>query len=167
MKRILIILSTFYYSFLYLKNRLIFSLIGVHYGSNFKTLSGTSVSGPHNLTIGNNVWIGKQVNLRADSGIIIGNNIMIADYASIITFDHNSNNIYIPISQQGSNIHKNNCVFIGDGVWIGEKAIILKRVKIGEGAIVGAGSVVTKDVKKYTIVAGNPARVINKRKHKK
>jgi acetyltransferase-like isoleucine patch superfamily enzyme len=51
-------------------------------------------------------------------------------------------------------------VKINDRVWIGFNSIILKGVTIGEGGIVGAGSVVTKDVPPYTIVAGNPARVI-------
>ena len=49
---------------------------------------------------------------------------------------------------------------IGDKVWIGFNAIILKGVTIGEGAIVGAGAVVTKDVPPYTVVAGNPAKVV-------
>lgn len=51
-------------------------------------------------------------------------------------------------------------IVIGDNVFIGARAIILKGVTIGEGAIVGAGSVVTKDVAEYSIVAGNPAKVI-------
>ena len=51
-------------------------------------------------------------------------------------------------------------VRIGDKAWIGFNAIILKGVTVGEGAIVAAGAVVTKDVPPYTIVAGNPARVI-------
>lgn len=51
-------------------------------------------------------------------------------------------------------------VKISDKVWIGFNSIILKGVTIGEGAVVGAGSVVTKDVPAWTVVAGNPARII-------
>lgn len=55
-------------------------------------------------------------------------------------------------------------IHINEKVWIGMNAIILKGVTIGEGAIVGAGSVVTKDVPPWTVVAGNPARVVKKLK---
>jgi len=54
-------------------------------------------------------------------------------------------------------------VVIGDRVWIGYRAIVLPGVTIGEGAVVGAGAVVTKDVEPYEIVAGNPARKIGSR----
>lgn len=52
---------------------------------------------------------------------------------------------------------------IGNDVWIGNRAMIMQGVTIGDGAVIGAGSIVTKDVEPYTIVAGNPARVIRKR----
>ena len=51
---------------------------------------------------------------------------------------------------------------IEDDVWIGFNAIILKGVRVGRGAVVGAGSVITKDVEPYTIVVGNPQRVTGK-----
>lgn len=54
-------------------------------------------------------------------------------------------------------------IVIGNDVWIGQKATILPGVHIGDGAIIGAGSMVSKDVEPYTIVAGNPAKVIRKR----
>ena len=51
-------------------------------------------------------------------------------------------------------------VYIGDDVWIGARVIILPGRKIGEGVIIGAGAVVTKDVPDYAVVGGNPAKVI-------
>ena len=59
-------------------------------------------------------------------------------------------------------IYANKPISIGDGVWIGAAALILPGITIGERSIVGAGSVVTRDVPPYTIVAGNPARPIGK-----
>jgi maltose O-acetyltransferase len=58
-------------------------------------------------------------------------------------------------------------VVIGDNVWIGNRAIILPGVTIGAGAVVGAGSVVTRDVPPFTVVAGNPAKVLKALPHKK
>ena len=55
-------------------------------------------------------------------------------------------------------------IVIEDDVWIGARVIILKGVTIGKGSIIGAGSVVTKDVEPYSIVGGNPAKLIRKRK---
>jgi acetyltransferase-like isoleucine patch superfamily enzyme len=57
----------------------------------------------------------------------------------------------------------NKPVFIGNDVWVGAKSIILPGITIGDGTVIGAGSVVTKNVLPYTIVAGNPARIIRKR----
>lgn len=84
-----------------------------------------------------------------------GCDVSIGPEATILTLGHD------PQSPEFSD--KGGDVIIGDRVWIAYRAIILPGVTIGEGAVVGAGSVVTKDVEPYTIVAGNPARFIRKR----
>ena len=84
-----------------------------------------------------------------------GHDVSIGPEAAILTLGHD------PQSPDFAN--KGGDVVIGDRVWIAYRAIILPGVTIGEGAVVGAGAVVTKDVEPYTIVAGNPAKVINKR----
>jgi acetyltransferase-like isoleucine patch superfamily enzyme len=87
--------------------------------------------------------------------IVTGNDVSIGPEASILTLGHDP--------QSPDFADRGGDVIIGDRVWIGYRAIILPGVSIGEGAVVGAGSVVTKNVEAYTIVAGNPARKIGER----
>ncbi|MEB3189378.1 MAG: acyltransferase [Snowella sp.] len=84
-----------------------------------------------------------------------GCNVSIGPEASILTLGHDP--------QSSIFADRGGEVIIGDRVWIAYRAIILPEVTIGEGAVVGAGAVVTRSVEPYTIVVGNPARVIGKR----
>lgn len=84
-----------------------------------------------------------------------GSDVSIGPEASILTLGHDP--------QSSEFADKGGDVIIGDRAWIAYRAIILPGVTIGEGAVVGAGSVVTKNVEPYTIVAGNPARLIKER----
>lgn len=88
--------------------------------------------------------------------ITIGDDVSIGPEASILSLGHDPQSP--SFEDRGGN------VLVGDRVWIGYRAIVLPGVSIGEGAVVGAGSVVTKNVDPYTIVAGNPAKVIGERK---
>lgn len=110
--------------------------------------------------IGNNSGIG--VNAHFYGKVVIGNNVMMAPDCIIYVRNHESSRLDIPMCEQGSTEERP--VVIGNDVWIGGRVIILPGVKIGDGAIIGAGSVVTKDVSEYDVVAGNPARVIKNRK---
>jgi acetyltransferase-like isoleucine patch superfamily enzyme len=84
-----------------------------------------------------------------------GSNVSIGPEATILTLGHDPRS---PVfADRGGD------VLIGDRVWIGYRAIILPGVSIGEGAVVGAGAVVTKNVEPYAIVAGNPARKVGER----
>lgn len=125
-----------------------------------------------NLNIQKNCSFGKNVSLGDNSGIgknsiindytYIGKNVMMGPEVIIYTRNHKFDSIDIPMIEQGfQNVKK---VFIGDDVWIGARVIILPGVKIGNGVIIGAGAVVTKDVDNYSIVAGVPARVVKKRR---
>ncbi|WP_234822902.1 CatB-related O-acetyltransferase [Ensifer adhaerens] len=71
--------------------------------------------------------------------------------------------LFIPSMNGGLNLLDQGGIEIGHDVWVGRRAIILPKVKIGNGAIIGAGSIVTKDVPPYAIVAGNPAKLIRYR----
>jgi maltose O-acetyltransferase len=84
-----------------------------------------------------------------------GSDVSIGPEASLLTLGHDP---------QSPDFHdKGGDIIVGDRVWIGYRAIVLPGVTIGEGAVVGAGSVVTRNVEPYTIVAGNPARQIGER----
>ena len=109
---------------------------------------------PDCLEIGNKVDIGEYSFLRASGGLKIGNNVLIAGGVFITTRGHS-----ITIPRYG--LVEDSSVEIADNVWIGANAVVLPGVKIGEGAIVAAGAVVSKNVEPFTIVGGVPARKIS------
>jgi acetyltransferase-like isoleucine patch superfamily enzyme len=92
----------------------------------------------------------------------IGNKVLIADNVALLNSDDHCFDIVgktIRDSGRGDKFK----IVIEDDVWIGHGAILLSPLHVGQGSIIAAGSVVTKDVKPYSIVAGNPARVIKMR----
>lgn len=112
---------------------------------------------PKQITIGNNVYINYRATISAHSGKVkIGDNVMIGFGASIITTNHGYKNLKKPMMDQKD--HGRGDITIENDVWIGANATILPKVKVEKGAIVGAGAVVTKDVKPYSIVGGVPAK---------
>jgi acetyltransferase-like isoleucine patch superfamily enzyme len=88
--------------------------------------------------------------------IHIGNDVSIGPEAAILTLGHDPQSIDFSL--------RGGAVQIGDRAWIGYRAIVLPGVSVGEGAVVAAGSVVTRDVPAFTVVAGSPARVISERR---
>lgn len=120
---------------------------------NFKFFSGGDIRVFNNaeLTIGSG-YCTSGVQIVCAKKITIGDNVAIA--RDVIIRDNDAHQI---IGKKHESIKE---VVIGNNVWIGNRAIIMKGVKIGEGSIIGAGAVVTKDVPSHTIVAGVPAKVI-------
>jgi len=112
------------------------------------------------LRIGNNSNIGPYSYIGCSGYIEIGDNVMISPRVSIYAENHNYSKTTIPIKQQG--ITRQN-VKIDDDCWIAAHSVILAGVTIGRGSVVAAGSVVTKDVPPYSVVAGVPAKIISQR----
>lgn len=131
------------------------------------------------VKIGARTYIGGKTNLISINSIEIGNDVTIAWGCTI--YDHDSHSIYweerkndtmqslVDLEETGNfiknkdwSVVKSAPIKICNKVWIGFDVVILKGVTIGEGAVVAARSVVTKDVPPYTVVAGNPARVVKK-----
>ncbi len=113
------------------------------------------------LKMGDNSSIGPYSYIGCSGYIEIGNNVMISPRVSIYSENHNFAGIHIPMIDQGVT---RSFVRIEDDCWIAANAIILAGVTVGRGAVVAAGSVVTKDVPPYSVVAGNPATVVKTRK---
>lgn len=112
------------------------------------------------IVIGDNSGMG--INSNIPNGTIIGTNVLMGPNCTIIRGTHVFNRTDIPIIDQGSVTLPP--LIICNDVWIGHSCLILPKCqKIGTGAIIGAGSVVTTDVPDYTIVGGVPARVVKKR----
>jgi acetyltransferase-like isoleucine patch superfamily enzyme len=117
------------------------------------------------LCIGNNVYIGNQTVIDCTSSIEIEDDVLVS-YRCVVS-DHDGHSIRYSIRRHDLKNHNWNAVEcapvkICRGAWVGAHAIILKGITIGEGAIIGAGAVVTHDVQAWTIVAGNPATFIRR-----
>ena len=120
-------------------------------------LSGAKVFNKPTLTVGNNTHLGYHLVLNVGCDVTIGDNVLIADRVTIMTYDgHPANPAerHLPAPPESSRP-----VVIEDNVWIGACSIIMKGVRIGRNSIVVTGSVVTQKVPPDSLVIGNPARV--------
>jgi acetyltransferase-like isoleucine patch superfamily enzyme len=153
-----------------LRNRLFlkFSIRkNVAFGKGLHVGPGSVIDAPNHLSIGHDVYIGKNCTIECDGSI--GNYVLIANMVGLIgRYDHDYSVVGVPIRKSPwiGNLDYNGSgkgleIIVEDDVWIGYGAILLSGVKVGRGAIIGAGSVVTRDVPSYAIVAGTPAKVLS------
>lgn len=112
------------------------------------------------LKVGNHSNIGPYCYIGCSGYIEIGDNVMMSPRVSIYAENHVFDTTVVPMKEQGV---KRQFVKIEDDCWIAANSIILAGVTIGKGSVIAAGSVVTKDVPPYSIVAGVPASVIKQR----
>ncbi|WP_406824409.1 acetyltransferase [Pedobacter sp. KACC 23697] len=166
------------YTILFIKNarliRLPIDLRGkstINFGSNLTTgkycrleaiVNDNSMG--NKLVFGNNVTLNDMVHIAASNSVVIGDNVLIA--SKVFISDHNhgsySENGSSPLSHPNEREIVARPVVIGEDVWIGEFVAILPGVKVGKGSIIGAMSVVNKDIPPYSIAVGSPAKVVKK-----
>lgn len=132
-----------------------YKMLGIKTGKDVSICRNTELLATDRLSIGNGVNIGWRCTIDARGGIEIGNNVVIASDSIILTADHDVNDIDFAARYRK--------ITIKDRVWICTRSTVLGGVTIGEGAVVAAGSLITKDVEPYTIVGGVPAKVIGYR----
>lgn len=125
-------------------------------GRNLRFHPRNSVFEYRNISIGERVFINRGAYFSAPNGrITIGNDVLVGADVFIAAGHHKYKDIGKTISQQGY-LSEEQHIVIGDDVWIASKAIILGNVKINDGAIIGAGSMVLRDIPPYCLCVGNP-----------
>lgn len=129
-------------------------------GSNVNVEHGARFGSGRQVVVGDNSGLGIDCDIVGP--VEIGRNVMMGPRVTLITLNHNFSDTSRPMIEQGHT--ENRSIVIEDDVWIGVNAILLPGVRVGRGAIVGAAAVVTKSVAPWSIVGGNPARVIGTRR---
>lgn len=141
------------------KIRVLFAkIIMKNTGENINIEKGASFTSQVSI----NDYSGIGVNCEMNGPVTIGKYVNMGPEVIVYTRNHSSKRTDIIMQNQGYNVVKP--VLICDDVWIGRRVIILPGVTIGKGAVIGAGSVVSKDIPPYSIAVGNPARVVKHRK---
>ncbi len=130
-------------------------------GTNINIEKGVYFGDGGQVEVGDNAKIGFNFEVLGPAIFTLGRNVMIGPEVLFITINHRFDRTDVPVKEQGHQPPKG--IVVEDDVWIGARVIVLPGVRIGTGAIVGVGAVVTKDVPANTIVGGNPAKVIRQR----
>lgn len=123
------------------------------------------------LSIGEGCDIGQSSRIGCMGKIVIGKNVLTGPNVFIADYNHEFADINIPVIKQGNRfkpqLNGEPNIEIGEGSWIGINAVIVGNVKIGKHCVIGANSVVNRDIPDYCIAAGSPAKVIKRYNEKK
>lgn len=112
------------------------------------------------LRIGDRTYVGPFARITAFGGVTIGKDVLIADRCYLSDSGHVYEDVDIPIKNQP--LREGRQLHIEDGAWLGIGVAVIGQVRVGRNAVVGANSVVREDVPSFSVVAGNPARVIRR-----
>jgi len=139
----------------YAGRRAAFVRLGAQIAPDVAISYGVYMRSPHNVSIGAGTRLNGRVRIESWGRVTIGRSCMFNDDILILTAQHDIDSVDF-----GPDIRP---VAIGDYVWLPHRIVLLPGVQLGEAAVIGTGSVVTRNVPPYAIAAGNPARVIRER----
>jgi maltose O-acetyltransferase len=128
-------------------------------GNRFFLFGSNEILNSGNLIIGKNFSMNHYSKIISFDSIRIGDNVTIASYVSILDHDHKYELTNGQLILEG---YTTSPICIGNNVWIGDKCTILKGVSIGDNVVIGANSVVTKDIESNNVAVGIPAKVIKR-----
>jgi acetyltransferase-like isoleucine patch superfamily enzyme len=131
---------------------------GATIGADIVLKPGVEVLQPRSLKIGSHINIGRDCHLDSRGGLTVGDNVNISDEVAIWTAEHDIQSATFDMTTAP--------VVIGDRAWLCFRCIVMPGVTLGEGCVVASGSIVTKDVPAFAVVAGIPAKVIGSRNRK-
>ncbi len=131
-------------------------------GRNFRLGLGSTILNPSQVSIGDDVYLGPGTYMTSPTSILIGDRVMFGPQVMLIGGDHDLSSTEVPLRFAPAPPNPPPIV-IEDDAWIGSRVTILKGVRIGRGAVVGAASLVTRDIPPMAIAVGNPCRVISYR----
>ena len=114
------------------------------------------------LKIGDNVEIGNHSTIAAHHEVVIENDVLTGPHVFIADYNHAYSNVNLPIWKQGEFAPSDSKVVIGEGTWLGTNVVVVGNVRIGKHCVVGANSVVNKDIPDYSVAVGMPCRVIKR-----
>lgn len=130
-------------------------------GEDVNIESGAVFGSGKELALGNRSGLGVDADIHGP--VTIGDDVMMGPRCTILTRNHHIDDVTVPMNQQG--FAEFRPVVIEDDVWIGANVTIMPGVRVGTGAVLAAGAVVTRDVPPFSIVGGVPAKVLGDRRH--
>ncbi|MGS0748823.1 acyltransferase [Halpernia sp. GG3] len=142
-------------------------ILGENFGSNrFLRMEAFGMENEEKIVIGKNVSFGENVHIGAINKITIGDNVLLGSRILIIDHNHgkySEDNQCNPLGNPSKRpLFSSRPVIIEENVWIGDGVIVLPNVKIGRGSVIGANSVVFRDLEEFTICSGNPLKIIKR-----
>ena len=126
-------------------------------GTNVVVWDSVHIDKPANLRMGSNVSINRHSTINATGGVLIGDDVLIGPYVLLQSQDHRFEDAGVTFNRQG---YDRRPIAIGSNVWIAANVTVLPGVTIGDDVVVGAGSVVTRDIPPGSLAVGVPAKVI-------